>query len=137
MSTTRKDPIINHDKTIIGLKKYQCLTPDVPPFFPGNKRLLNWEMMIILKLQILHNLKKMIRHILIKMIILQRWNIRKILMTMTNTKRILQNIKTVMKVLIILKSQILCVMKVLSTQPRKKKHWLNGWCLEVSSFYLS
>ena len=41
MSTPRKDPIPNQDKKIIGLKKYQCLTPDVPPFFPGNKALIN------------------------------------------------------------------------------------------------
>ena len=41
MSPLRKDPIQNQDKTIMGLNKYQCLTPDVPPFIPGNKRLLN------------------------------------------------------------------------------------------------
>ena len=27
----------------MGLNKDQCLTPDVPPFIPGNKRLLNEE----------------------------------------------------------------------------------------------
>ena len=27
----------------MGLNKYQCLTPDVPTFLPGNKRLLNKE----------------------------------------------------------------------------------------------
>ena len=27
----------------IGLKKYQCLTSDVPPFLPGNKSLRNKE----------------------------------------------------------------------------------------------
>ena len=28
---------------IIGLNKYQCLTPDLPPLIPRNKRLLNKE----------------------------------------------------------------------------------------------
>ena len=27
----------------MGLNKYQCLTPNVLPFIPGNKRLLNEE----------------------------------------------------------------------------------------------
>ena len=46
----------------------------------------------------------------------------KILMMMTNTRRKLRKFKTVMKVLIILKLQILCVMMLLSRQPRKKKN---------------
>ena len=46
----------------------------------------------------------------------------KILMKITNTKRILRNIRTVMKVLIIMKLQILCTMIVLTIQPEKKKH---------------
>ena len=43
-------------------------------------------------------------------------------MMMMNTKRILRDIKTVMKVLVILKLQIIHVMKLLSTQPNNKKH---------------
>ena len=46
----------------------------------------------------------------------------KIQMMMTNTKRKLRNLKTVMKVLIISKLQILCVMIVLSRQTEKNKH---------------
>ena len=32
-----KDPIPNQDKQNMGVNIYQCLTPDVPPFLPGNK----------------------------------------------------------------------------------------------------
>ena len=46
---------------------------------------------------------------------------KKILMMMTNTRSKLQNLKTVMKVLIIMKLQILCVVIVLSRQPKNKK----------------
>ena len=46
----------------------------------------------------------------------------KILIMMTNTKRILRNIKTVMNLLIILILQIPFVMKLLSTQTKKKNH---------------
>ena len=42
MSPLRNYPITYHDLKI-GLNKYQCLTPDVPPFLPGNKILLNEE----------------------------------------------------------------------------------------------
>ena len=45
-----------------------------------------------------------------------------ILMMMTNTRRKLRKIKTVMKVLIMMKHQILCGMIVLSRQPNKDKH---------------
>ena len=38
-----KNKFPNQDKKLMGLNKYQCLTPDVPPFLPGNKRLLNEE----------------------------------------------------------------------------------------------
>ena len=41
MSTLRKDPVTNQDKTIMGINKNKCLTPDVTPFLPGNKVLLN------------------------------------------------------------------------------------------------
>ena len=71
MSPTRKDPITDQDKKNIGLNKYQFLTPDVPTFLPGNKRLLNEENDKILKLQILQNLKNMIRQILNETILLQ------------------------------------------------------------------
>ena len=80
------------------------------------------KMMIILILQILHILINMILHILIKTVLLKMWKTLKIPMMMTNTKLILQNIKTVMKVLIILELQILHLMIFLSTQPNKKKH---------------
>ena len=36
-----KYPIPNQDKIYIGLNKDQYHTPDVPPFLPGNKILLN------------------------------------------------------------------------------------------------
>ena len=73
--------------------------------------------MIILKLQILNVLIKIIRHILINMILLTMWNPWK-QMTITNTKRYIRNMKT--------------VMKFLSTQPKKTKHWLNGGYLNKS-----
>ena len=66
-------------------------------------------MIIIPKLQILHNLKNMICHILVEMILLQKRNTQKILMMMVNTKGILRDFKTVMNVLIILKLRILYV----------------------------
>ena len=40
MSPLIKDPITNQDKNM-DINKYQCLTPDVPQFLPGIKRLLN------------------------------------------------------------------------------------------------
>ena len=43
LSTLRKDPNPNQDKKTTGIKKYQCLTPAVPPFISGNKWLLNEE----------------------------------------------------------------------------------------------
>ena len=43
MSPLRKDPIPKQDKKIMRFNKYQCLTPDLPPFIPGNKILLNEE----------------------------------------------------------------------------------------------
>ena len=49
-------------------------------------------------------------------------NDKKLQIMMTNTRRKLRKFKKVMKVLIILKLQILCVMIVLSRQPKKKKH---------------
>ena len=36
-----KDPIPNHDLKTLGIQKYQCLPPHVPPFPPGNKLLIN------------------------------------------------------------------------------------------------
>ena len=47
---------------------------------------------------------------------------KKILMMMTNPRRKLRKFKTVMKVLIILKLQILCVMILLSRQQKNNKH---------------
>ena len=35
MLPPRKDPIPNQDKNSLGLQKYQCLPPHVPPFPPG------------------------------------------------------------------------------------------------------
>ena len=43
MSQLRNDPNPNHNTKIIEINKYQCVTPDVPPFIPGNKILLNKE----------------------------------------------------------------------------------------------
>ena len=37
LSPFRKYQFPNQDKKFIGLNKYQCLIPDVPPFLPGNK----------------------------------------------------------------------------------------------------
>ena len=126
MPTPIKDPIPNQDKNICGYQKDQCLTSDVPPFLPGNKSLLNEEngdnpettdTSQYEKYNTLHT--KRYDYIA---------NVQdtKILMMMMNKNRILRNIKAVMKVLIILKLRILHVMKLLSTQPKKNKHLLNG-----------
>ena len=40
-SPPRKDPIPNQDKNTLGIQKYQCLSPHVPPFPPGFKLLRN------------------------------------------------------------------------------------------------
>ena len=40
-SPPRKYPIPNQDKNNLGLQKYQCLPPHVPPFPPGFKSLRN------------------------------------------------------------------------------------------------
>ena len=36
-----KGPIPNQDKNTLGLQKYQCLPPHLPPFPPGFKSLRN------------------------------------------------------------------------------------------------
>ena len=53
---------------------------------------------------------------------IEKMKAEKKLTMMKNTRRKLQNFKTVMKVLIILKLQILYVVILLSKQPKKKKH---------------
>ena len=40
-SPPRKDLIPNQDKNTLGLQKYQCLPPQLPPFNPGFKSLRN------------------------------------------------------------------------------------------------
>ena len=40
-SQLRKDPIPNQDKNTLGLQKYQCLPPHVPPFPTGFKSVRN------------------------------------------------------------------------------------------------
>ena len=42
-SSLRKDPIPDQDWKTMAINKYQCLTPDLPPFIPVNKILLNEE----------------------------------------------------------------------------------------------
>ena len=58
---------------------------------------------------------------------------KKILMTMTNTRRKLRNFKTVMKVLIILKLQIPWVMILLSRQPHRAFEALHSIFFSPSS----
>ena len=72
MSPLRKDPIPNQDKKIIGINKDQCLTPDVPPFLLGNKRLLDEENDDNTETTDTSQYEKMLRHILNVMIILQK-----------------------------------------------------------------
>ena len=43
MYPPRKDLIPNQYKTTLGLKKYQCLTSELPPFLPVIKSLINKE----------------------------------------------------------------------------------------------
>ena len=40
MYPPRKDPIPNKDKSTLGLQKYQCLPPHIPPFPPWFKLLI-------------------------------------------------------------------------------------------------
>ena len=125
MSTPRKDTIPIQDKNILGLQKYQCLPSHVPPFSSGFKLLRNkandnntetidtsctdkYDTSRTDKDDSIENVKAM-----------KKTNDdEKIPTMMTNTKMILCNIEMVMKVLIILKLQIL--------QSNQKKHLLNG-----------
>ena len=43
MSPQRKDPIPNQHKNNLGLQKYQCLQPHIPPFSSGFKSSRNAE----------------------------------------------------------------------------------------------
>ena len=118
MYPPRKGPIPNQDKNTLVIQKDLCLPSHVTPFSSGFKSLrnnsnddnpettdtsrtdkddtsrTNWDYSI-------ENVKAMKKQ-----------------MMMTNTNRIIRNIKK--------------VMKLLSTQPKKSKHWLNGWCLRIS-----
>ena len=112
MSPPRKDPIPNHDKNTLGIKKHQFLTSHVSPFYYRFKSLRNEanddnpettdtsrtdkdDMSHTNQDDSIENLKAM-----------------KNPMMIINTKRRIFNIKT--------------VMKLLSTQPKKRKHLLNG-----------
>ena len=139
MSPPRKDTIPNQDNKLLDSIKINALHQKYLHFFLEIKHKQTRKMMIIPKLQILYNLKKMIRNILNKMILFQKGKTRKIQTMMTNTKKILENIRMVMNVLIILKLQILCVMKVLSTTTQKIRYnyvcyldtWLPYWVLHT------
>ena len=106
----------------MGLNKYQCLTPDILPFIPGNKILLNEanndnpETIDNSQYE-----KDDMSHTSQDDSIAKAKDKKNQMMT-KNIKRILRKFKTVMNVLIIIKLQILCVMKVLSRQPNNKKH---------------
>ena len=54
------------------LNKYQCLTPDVPPFLPGNKILLNEDNDDNTETTDTSKYENIIRHILVNMILLQK-----------------------------------------------------------------
>ena len=43
MSPPRTDPIPNQDQKTLGIKRYQCLPPHLPPFTPWIKSLINKE----------------------------------------------------------------------------------------------
>ena len=49
----------------MGLNKDQCLTPNITPFPPGNKILLNEENDDVPETTDTSNMKKMIRHVLV------------------------------------------------------------------------
>ena len=107
-------------------KKKNIKSKDLSPFLPGNKRLLNEENednpeTIDTSKSETDDTSHTNKYYSIEKVI----DTKKLTM-MTNTKRILRNTKTVMNVLIILNLQILCVMKILSTQPKKNKYRLNG-----------
>ena len=120
MSPPRKDPIPNQDKKNLGLKKDQCLTSDVPPFIPGKKSPINKENNDNHETTDTSHIEKYYTSHTNRDDYIEKFKDIKIPMTMTNTERVLRNIKMVMKVLIILKLQILHVMKVLSTQTNRK-----------------
>ena len=99
MSPPRTDPIPNQDKSNLGLQKYQCLPSHVPPFSSGIKSLRNeskydntettdtsctdkYDMSHTNRDDYIENAKAMKNPTM-----------------MTNTKRIIHNINTVMKVL--------------------------------------
>ena len=122
LSLLIKYPIPNQDKKIMGLNKYQCLTTDIPPFLPGNKRLLNEGNDDNPETAYTSQYEKDDRSHTNRDYSIAKVKDKKIIMMMANTKRILRNIRAVMNMLVILKLQILCVMKFLSRQPKNKKH---------------
>ena len=69
MSPPRKDPTPNQDKNILGIQKDQFFPPHVPPFTYGFKSLGTRQVMIILKVQILHVLINIICNVLINIIL--------------------------------------------------------------------
>ena len=112
MSPPIMHPIPNHDKNTLELPKYKCLPLYVPPLPPGFKLLRNEanddnsvtiytsrtdkdDTSLTNQDDYIENVKAMKKK-----------------MIMTNTKKIIHNINT--------------VMKVLSTKPKKNKHQLNG-----------
>ena len=122
MSPLRKDPIPNQEKTITILNKYQCLTPGVHPFIPGNKRSRNEENDDNPENTDTSQSKKYDTSHTSRDDSFAKAKGKTILTMMTNKKRILRKFKTVMNVLKMPKLQILCVTKVLSIQRKKKKH---------------
>ena len=96
------------------------------PFLPGNKRLLNEDNVdnpetidasLYEKYDISHTCPDDFT---------EKNMTKRLHVMMTNTRKHLQNFKTVMKSLIIMKLQILFMMIVLARKPKNKKHQLNG-----------
>ena len=122
MFPPRKYIIPNQDLKTWRQKKYQCHPSDLPPFLPGPKSLRNVENDDNHEtIDTSHTDKDDTSHTNQDDSI-ENVKDMKIPMMTTNTKSMLFNIKMVMRVLIILKLQKLHWIKVLSTQPNKKKH---------------
>ena len=69
MYTPNKNSVPYHNKNTIGLQKYTYLPSHITPFASVFKSLKTKQMMIELKLQILHVIINMIPHVLVNMIL--------------------------------------------------------------------
>ena len=108
MSPPRNDPIPNQDKNNLGLQKYQCLPSHVPPFPSVIQSLRNEANDNNPETTDTSRIDKDDMSRTNRDVSIENVKAIKITTMMAKTKRIIRNFKR--------------VMKVLSTQPKNKKH---------------